>query len=82
MILDDLRVTVSKVADDVCLSIDTCYEILSDILSAKVIPKSLISNKNKKVADAQTLLNEVKNDLELLNRVITGDENGIFDISS
>ncbi|XP_018339114.1 PREDICTED: uncharacterized protein LOC108746691 [Trachymyrmex septentrionalis] len=80
MILENHRITIREVADDVGISFGSCQAIFSDVLgmkhvAAKFVPKLLnFDQKQRRVDIAQELLNEVNNDPELLKTVITGDE--------
>lgn len=77
---ENRRITLRKVADDIGITLDSGQEILTDVsgmrrVSAKFIPKLLnFDEKNRRMSIAQELLNDVNNDLDLLKRVLTGDE--------
>ena len=72
MILENRRITIREVADDVGISFGSCQAIFSDVLgmkrvAAKFVPKLLnFDQKQCRVDIAQELLNEVNNDPELL----------------
>jgi len=80
MIIDNRRIIIREVADDVGISFGSCQAIFSNVLgmkrvAAKFVPKLL--NFDQKLCRkniAQELLNEVNDDPELLKRVITRDE--------
>ena len=80
MIMNDRRITIREVADDIGLSIGSCHEIFSNVLgmkrvAAKFVPKLLnFEQKQRRIEVAQESLNEVNDDAELLKRIITGDE--------
>ncbi|XP_050684031.1 histone-lysine N-methyltransferase SETMAR-like [Leptidea sinapis] len=84
MVMNDCRVAIKEVADDVGISVGSCHEIFSVVLgmkrvAAKFVPKLLnFEQKQRRVEVAQELLNEVTNDAELLKRVITGDETWVY----
>ena len=53
MIMNDRRITIRKVADDVGISIGSCHEIFSDFLgmkrvTAKFVPKLLIFEQKQR----------------------------------
>lgn len=84
MIMNDRRITIREVAEDVGISIGSCHKIFSDVLgmkrvAAKFVPKLLhFDQKQLRMEIAQESLNEVNNDAELLKRVITGDETWVY----
>ncbi|XP_029673845.1 protein GVQW3-like [Formica exsecta] len=84
MIMDNRRITIREVADDVGISFGSCQAIFSDVLglrcvAAKFVPKLLnFDQKQCRMGIAQELLNEVNDDPELLKRVITGDETWVY----
>ena len=84
MILENRRITIREVVDDVGISFGSCQAIFSDVLgmkrvAAKFVPKLLnFDQKQRRVDIAQELLNEVNNDPELLKTVITGDETWVY----
>lgn len=84
MVLNDRRITIREVADEVGISIGSCHNIFSNVLgmkrvAAKFIPKLLnFDQKNNRMNIAQELLNDVNDDPSLLERVITGDETWVY----
>ncbi|CAB3260001.1 unnamed protein product [Arctia plantaginis] len=84
MVMNDRRITIREVADDVGISVGSCHEIFSDVLgmkrvAAKFVPKLLnFEQKQRRMEVAQESLNEVNNDAELLKCVITGDEIWVY----
>lgn len=84
MVMNDRRITIREVADEVGISIGSCHNIFSNVLgmkrvAAKFIPKLLnFDQKNNRMNIAQELLNDVNNDPSLLERVITGDETWVY----
>lgn len=84
MIMENRRITIREVADDVGISFGSCQAIFSNILgmrrvAAKFVPKLLnFDQKQSRMNIAQELLNEVNDDPELLKRVITGDETWVY----
>ncbi|XP_033610182.1 uncharacterized protein LOC111871520 isoform X2 [Cryptotermes secundus] len=84
MIMNDRRITIREVADDVGISIGSCHEIFSNVLgmkrvAAKFVPKLLnFEQKQRRMEVAQESLKEVNDDAELLKRVITGDETWVY----
>ncbi|XP_018353100.1 PREDICTED: putative uncharacterized protein FLJ37770 [Trachymyrmex septentrionalis] len=78
MILENRRITIREVADDVGISFGSCQEIFSDVLSmkrvaAKFVPKLLNFDQKQRRVDIAQELNEINNDPDLLKTVITGD---------
>ena len=84
MVINDRRITIREVADDVGISIGSCHEIFSNVLgmkrvAAKFVPKlSIFEQKQRRMEAVQGSLNEVNDDAELLNRIITGDETWFY----
>ena len=84
MVMNDRRITIREVADDVGISIGSCHEIFSNVLgmkrvAAKFVPKlSIFEQKQRRMEAVQGSLNEVNDDAELLNRIITGDETWFY----
>lgn len=84
MVMNDRRITIREVADEVCISIGSCHDIFSNVLglkrvAAKFIPKLLnFDQKRNRMNIAQELLNDVNDDPNLLQRVITGDETWVY----
>lgn len=88
MILDNRRITIREVADDVGISFGTCQAIFTDVLgmkraAAKIVPKLLnFEQKQRRMDIAQELLNIVNDDPDFLKNVITGDESPPLTFSS
>lgn len=84
MVLNNRRITIREVAEDVGISVGSCHEIFSDILgmkrvSAKFVPKLLnFDQKSRRMSISQEMLNDVNDDPDLLKRVITGDETWVY----
>ena len=84
MILDNRRITIKQVADDVGKSFGSCQAIFTNVLDmkralAKIVSKLLILTKNNVRMDiAQELLTTFKDDLDLLKKCITGEESCLF----
>ncbi|XP_050528011.1 protein GVQW3-like [Daktulosphaira vitifoliae] len=84
IVLENRRITIREVAEDVGISVGSCHEVFSDILgmrrvSAKIVPKLLnFDQKNRRMSIALELLNDVNDDPDLLKRVITGDESWVY----
>ena len=80
MILDNCRITIRKVADDVDIPFGSCQEIFMDILgmkraAANIVPKLLtFEHKQRRMDIAQEMLTTFNDDPDLLKKVITGDE--------
>ena len=77
MVMNDRRITIREVADDVGKSIGSCHEIFSNVLgmkrvAAKFVPKLLnFEQKQRRMEVVQEQLNEVNDDAELLKRITT-----------
>ena len=75
MVINDRRITIREVADDVGISIGSCHEIFSNVLSmkrvaAKFVPKLLnFEQKQWRMEVALESLNEVNDYAELLKRI-------------
>ena len=82
--MENRRITIGEVAEDVSISVGSCHAIFSDILglrrvAAKFVPKFLDFNqKTHRMTIAQEMLNDVNDDPDLLERVITGDESWVY----
>ncbi|UYV72339.1 hypothetical protein LAZ67_9002691 [Cordylochernes scorpioides] len=80
MILANRRITVREVAEDLNISIGTCHSIfINDLgmrrVAAKFVPKLLnCDQKQHRMNIANEMLDSVRDDPNLLQRVITGDE--------
>ena len=82
--MENRRITIREVAEDVGISVGSCHAIFSDILelkrvAAKFVPKLLnFDQKTRRMTIAQEILNDVNDDPDLLKRVITGDESWVY----
>ncbi|UYV83689.1 hypothetical protein LAZ67_23002086 [Cordylochernes scorpioides] len=80
MILANRRITVREVAEDLNISIGLCHSIfINDLgmrrVAAKFVPKLLnCDQKQHRMNIANEMLDSVRDDPNLLQRVITGDE--------
>ena len=80
IVMENRRITIREVAEDVGISVGSCHGIFLDILglkrvAAKFVPKLLnFDQKTRRMTIAQEMLNDVNDDPDLLKRVITGDE--------
>ncbi|UYV75446.1 hypothetical protein LAZ67_13000301 [Cordylochernes scorpioides] len=83
MILANRRITVREVAEDLNISIGSCHSIFNNDLgmrrvAAKFVPKLLnCDQKQHRMNIANEMLDSVRDDPNLLKRVITGDEAGV-----
>ena len=79
MILDNCRINIRDVADDVGISFGSSQTIFADILgikcaAAQIVPKLLnFQQKQRRMHIAQEMLATFKDDPELLRKVITGE---------
>ena len=84
IVMENRRITIREVAEDVGISVGSCHTIFSDILglkrvAAKFVPKLLnFDQKTRRMTIAQEMLNNVNGDPDLLKRVITGDESWVY----
>ncbi|UYV68988.1 hypothetical protein LAZ67_6001920 [Cordylochernes scorpioides] len=80
MILANCRIIVREVAEDLNISIGSCHSIfINDLgmrrVAAKFVPKLLnCDQKQHRMNIANEMLDSVRDDPNLLQRVITGDE--------
>ncbi|UYV75886.1 hypothetical protein LAZ67_13001676 [Cordylochernes scorpioides] len=84
MILANRRITVREVAEDLNISIGSCHSIfINDLgmrrVAAKFVPKLLnCDQKQRRMNIANEMLDSVRDDPNLLQRVITGDEAWVY----
>ncbi|UYV68226.1 hypothetical protein LAZ67_5003465 [Cordylochernes scorpioides] len=84
MILANRRITVGEVAEDLNISIGSCHSIfINDLgmrrVAAKFVPKLLnCDQKQHRMNIANEMLDSVRDDPNLLQRVITGDEACVY----
>ncbi|UYV65462.1 hypothetical protein LAZ67_3004435 [Cordylochernes scorpioides] len=84
MILANRRITVREVAEDLNISIGSCHSIfINDLgmrrVAAKFVPKLLnCDQKQLRMNIANEMLDSVRDDPNLLQRVITGDEAWVY----
>ncbi|VEN48079.1 unnamed protein product [Callosobruchus maculatus] len=84
IVLANRRITVREVAEDLNISIGSCHSILTNDLgmsriAAKFVPKLLnFDQKQHRVNIAHEMLESVRDDPNVLQRVITGDELWVY----
>lgn len=84
LVLENRRITIREVAEEVEISYGSCEAIMVDNLglrrvAAKMVPKLLsFIQKDERKNAAQECLNAVAGDPTLLQRVITGDESWVY----
>ena len=84
MVLANRRITVREVAEDLDISIGSCHSIfINDLgmrrVAAKFVPKLLnCDQKQHRMNIANEMLDSVRDDPNLLQRVITGDESWVY----
>ncbi|UYV74621.1 hypothetical protein LAZ67_12000310 [Cordylochernes scorpioides] len=84
MILANRRITVREVAEDLNISIGSCHSIfINDLgmrrVAAKFVPKLLnCDQKQHRMNIANEMFDSVRDDPNLLQRVITGDEAWVY----
>jgi len=82
--MQDRRITVRELEDEVGVSIGSVHTILTAELclrrvSAKFVPKLLtMEQKQLRLEIAQDMLDCVEGDSNFLNTVITGDESRVY----
>ena len=84
IILDNRRITIREVADDVGISFGSCQAIFTNFLgmkhaAAKIVSKLLNLKQNQcRMNIAQEMLMSFNNDPDLLKKVTTGDESWVY----
>ena len=84
IVMENRRITIREVAEDVCISVGSCYAIFSDILGLKRVAEKFAPNllnfdqKTRRMTIAQEILNDVNDDPDLLKKVISGDESWVY----
>ena len=84
MILDNRRITIREVADDVGILFGSCQAIFMDVLgmkcaAAKIVSKLLnFEQKQRRMDIAQEMLTTFNDDPDLLKEGITGDESWMY----
>ncbi|UYV84734.1 hypothetical protein LAZ67_X003247 [Cordylochernes scorpioides] len=84
MILANRRITVREVDEDLNISIGSCHSIfINDLgmrrVAAKFVPKLLnCDQKQHRMNIANEMLDSVRDDPNLLQRIITGDEAWVY----
>ena len=82
--MENRRITIREVAEDVGISVGSCHAILSDILGLKRVAAKFVSKllnfdeKTRRMTIAQEMFNDVNDDSDLLKKVITGDESWVY----
>ena len=85
MVRADRRLTVRMIAEGLSINKDTVWSIITENLEmcsvcAKMVPKLLSEDqKQQRVTVCQDIIERLKDDPDLLGRVITGDESWIFE---
>ena len=84
ILLVNCRITIREVAEDLNISIGSWHSIYTNDLrmtrvAAKFVPKLLnFDQKQHRINIAQEILDFVRDDPNLLQRVITGDESWVY----
>ena len=82
--MDDRRITIREVANDVGISFSSCQAIFTDVSGMKlaavtIAPKLLnFKQRQRRMYIAQEMLMTFNNDSDLLKRLITGDESWMY----
>ena len=80
MFLENRLIAIREVADDVCISFDSCQAIFTDVLGMKcaatnIVPKLLNWEQTQRRMDiAREMLTTFNDNKDLLKKVITADE--------
>ena len=74
IVMENRRITIREVAENVEISVGSCNAIFSDVLGMKHLAAKL----NRLMTIAQELLNDVNDEQNLLKRVITDDETWVY----
>jgi len=88
MILQNRRLTIREIAEDVGNSFGSCQAILTEKLNiqrvtAKFVPCVLTENqKANHVNISQELLDRVSVDENFLKTIVTGDETWVYDVET
>ena len=86
MILNNHRITIREIADDVQISFASCQAIFTDVLdmkraTAKIVPKLLNFELKQRCKDiALEMLTTFDDDPDLCKKVITGEESWAWGI--
>ena len=84
IVMENRRITIREVAEDVGISVGSCHEIFSNILGLRRVAAKFVLNllnfdqKTRRMTIAQKMLNDVNDDPDLLKKVITGDESWVY----
>ena len=83
LVMQDRRITVRELADEVGVSIGSVHTILTADLglrrvSAKFVLKLTMEQKQLRLEIAQDMLDCVESDSNFLNTVLTGDESWVY----
>ena len=84
MILNNRRIALREIADNVDISFGSCQAIFMDALStkhapAKIVPKLLnCEQKQLRIDVVQDILTTFNNDPDLLQKVITCDKSWVY----
>ena len=80
MILNNRRITIREVADDVGISYGSSQAMLTDVLglqrvAAKIVPKLLnFEQKHRRMDIGQDMLTTFNDNPDLFKKIINGDE--------
>ena len=84
LVLEDRRITVRELADEVDISIGSVHSLLREDLAlrrvaAKFVPRLLTTEqKQLRLEVSQDMLDSVANDPGFMNTIITGDESWVY----
>ena len=84
MVLAIRLITIREIAEDLDISIGSCHSIFTNDLgmtrvAAKYVPKLLnFDQKQHHINIAQKILDSVRDDPNLIQRAITGDESWVY----
>ena len=84
MILNNRRITIREVADDVVISFGSCQAVFTNVLSLKPVAEKIVSKflnfkqKQRRIDHVQDMLKTFNHDPDFLKKVITGDESWVY----
>ena len=82
--MNNRRITVREIADNVGISFGSCQAIIADVVgkkhaAAKTVPKLLnFEPKQRRMEIAKEMLMSFNDDPDLLKKIITGDDTWIY----
>ena len=84
MILNNRRITIREVADDVSTSFGSCQVIFTEVLGMKCATVNIVRKflnfeyKQRRMDTAQEMLTTFNDDPDLLKKIITSDQSWVY----